>query len=312
MLRFALVIAWSAVASGFTAEDQPSPRYFDKASAFRPETPTVVLLGAGTPIPNPSESGPATAIVVGERVYLFDAGAGVMRRLAAAGLPINGVTATFFTHLHSDHTLGYPDVILTTWVMGRRTPLRVFGPPGLRRMTDHLLAAWSEDIDVRVHGLERGTPGGFAVAVNEIDPGIAFDEGGVRVTAFPVPHGNWKKAYGYRIEAAGKIIVISGDTAASTELESAAKDCDILIHEVYPAVRLKPEDRPGGEMWPHYMKTFHTSDEELGGIAARAGVKKLILHHIIRMGGTDEELTAGIRRGGFSGEISIGRDLDRH
>ncbi|MDP1580383.1 MAG: MBL fold metallo-hydrolase [Candidatus Didemnitutus sp.] len=300
------------VAGLLAAITAPAPRYFDRTAAFQPDVATVVLLGVGTPVPHPSEFGPATAIVIGERVLLFDAGAGVMRRLAAAGLPINGVTATFFTHLHSDHTLGYPDVILTTWVMGRRTSLHVFGPPGLQRMTDHLLAAWSEERAVRVDGLERGTPNGYAVTVNEIAPGVVFEEDGVRVTAFAVSHGNWRHAYGYRIDTPERSIVISGDTAVSEELERVAAGCDVLIHEVYPVVRLKPEDRPGGELWPHYMRAFHTSDEEVGAIAVRAGVKLLILQHVVRMGGTDDELIAGVRRGGFTGEVVIGRDLARY
>ncbi|MSU49676.1 MAG: MBL fold metallo-hydrolase [Opitutus sp.] len=308
----ALIALLLATIAGFAAETPPAPRYFDPAQAFKPTTATVVLLGTGMPVPNPDASGPATAIVMGDRVLLFDAGPGTMRRIAAAGLPINGLTAVFLTHLHTDHTLGYPDVIFTTWVMGRRTPLRVFGPTGLRRMTEHLLAAWSEDIDVRINGLERNPPGGFAVTAREIGPGVVFDESGVRVTAFAVPHGNWKKAFGYRIDTPERSIVISGDTAPSEELARAAKDCDLLIHEAYPAVRLNPEARPGGDVWPLYMKSFHTSDEEVGAIASRAGIKKLILHHLVRMAGTDEELLAGVRRGGFKGEIVIGRDLDRH
>src|SRR3970282_486894 len=123
------------------------------------DSAVVIPLGTGTPVPNPERSGPATVVCVGRRVFMFDAGAGVMRRIAAAGLPIDGVTAAFITHLHSDHTLGLPDLILTSWVMGRSTPMRLYGPPGLRRMTDHFLAAWSEDTVVRVKGLERGRPG---------------------------------------------------------------------------------------------------------------------------------------------------------
>lgn len=307
-----LIAALLLLVASRAAETPPAPRYFDPAGAFQPSAAAIVLLGTGMPVPNPEASGPATAVVLGDRVLLFDAGAGVMRRIAAAGLPINGLTATFLTHLHTDHTLGYPDVIFTTWVMGRRTPLRVFGPPGIKRMTTHLLAAWSEDIEVRVNGLERGAPEGFAVDAREVDPGVVFEEGGLRVTAFAVPHGNWKRAYGYRIETPDRVVVISGDAAPSEELARAAQGCDVLIHEVYPAVRLKPENRPGGEMWPVYMKTVHTSDEEVGAIAAGAGVRKLILHHIIRMGGTDAELVAGVRRGGFRGEVVIGRDLERH
>ncbi|HTD27889.1 MAG TPA: MBL fold metallo-hydrolase, partial [Xanthomonadaceae bacterium] len=111
---------------------------------------TVVMLGTGMPRPDPECFGPATAVVYNRRIFLFDVGAGVMRRMAAAGLSIRGPEAVFITHLHSDHTLGYPDLILTTWVMGRRTPLQAYGPVGLKKMTKHILAAWDEDIQVRI------------------------------------------------------------------------------------------------------------------------------------------------------------------
>lgn len=272
---------------------------------------TVILLGTGMPRPDPARAGPATAIQIGSRVFLVDAGAGVMRRLAAAGLPIDGVTALFVTHLHSDHTLGYPDLILTSWVMGRRAPLQAYGPHGLQRMTSRILDAWSEDIDVRIHGLEREPPSGYAVAVHEIDPGVVYDSAGVRVTAIPVEHGNWREALAYRFDTPDRSVTISGDTRPSEALVRAAMGTDVLIHEVYPASRVAPEDRPGGDLWPRYLRAYHTSDVELGALAARIQPKLLILYHIVRMGGTDDEILAGVRRGGFTGPVVIGNDLDR-
>ena len=272
----------------------------------------VILLGTGTPRPDPTASGPATAIAVGRRVFLFDAGPGVMRRMNAAGLPIDSVTALFITHLHSDHTLGYPDLILTSWVMGRRAPLQVFGPPGLQNMTDHLLGAWAEDIDIRTSGLEHEAAGGYTVAVHEINAGVVYDSAGVRVTAIPVQHGDWKHAYGFRIDTPNRSIVISGDTRPCEELAAAARGVDILIHEVYPESKLAPENRPGGEDWPRYMREFHTSDVEVGRMAAAAQPKLLVLHHIVRMHASDEDLLAGVRAGGFAGRTVIGHDLDRY
>lgn len=273
---------------------------------------TLVLLGTGTPRPNPEASGPATAVVVGSRTFLFDAGPGVMRQLAAAKLPINGVTALFITHLHSDHTLGLPDLLFTSWVMGRQKPLVAFGPRGLRAMTDHIIEAWTEDIAVRETGLEQETPGGYRVSVREISTRVLYDSAGVRVLAIPVEHGDWAEAYGFRIETPGKVIVISGDTRRSAAVEAAARGADILVHEVYPETRLAPEKRPGGESWPAYMRAFHTSDVEVGRLAAAAKPKLLILHHIVRMQGTDEEILAGVKRGGFTGRTVIGHDLDRY
>jgi ribonuclease BN (tRNA processing enzyme) len=273
----------------------------------------VVLLGTGMPFPDPTASGPATAVTVGSRIFLFDAGPGVVRQMKAAGLAVRGgpVTALFLTHLHSDHTLGLPDLIFTSWVMGRHAPLPIIGPHGTSTMTEHILAAWSQDIAIRTEGLERETRDGYRVAVREIDGGVVYDSAGVRITAIPVLHGSWKQAFGYRIDAPGMSIVISGDTRPSRALERAAAGVDLLIHEVYPSGRLRPEPRPGGESWPSYMRAFHTSDRELGAIAARARPRLLVLHHIVRMGASDAELRAGVRAGGFTGPTLIGHDLDR-
>jgi ribonuclease BN (tRNA processing enzyme) len=272
----------------------------------------VVLLGTGMPYPDPRAAGPATAVVVGNRLFLFDAGAGVMRQVNAAGLPISGPEATFITHLHSDHTLGYPDLILTSWIMRRQKPLEVYGPPGLRRMTNLILAAFSEDIEIRIRGLEREVRDLLRVNVHEIQSGVVYNRDGVRVTAIRVPHGTWKNAYAYRVDTPDRSIVISGDTRPSKTLIAAAKNVDVLVHEVYLSANLKPEDRPGGQLWPQYMRQFHTSELELGDIAAQANCKLLILTHTIRFGGTDEQLLAGIRKGGYAGSVVVGKDLERY
>ncbi len=270
----------------------------------------VIMLGTGSPVPDPQAQGPATVIAVGSRLFLVDAGAGVTRQLAAAGFPrIKEVEATFITHLHSDHTLGYPDLIFTTWIMGRRAPLLVFGPPGLVRMTDRLMDAWREDLDVRIHGLERETEAWLKVDAREIAPGVIYDKDGVRVTAVGVKHGDWR-TFAFRFDTPGKSITISGDTAPTDALAEAAKGSDVLVHEVYDAARVKPENRPGGEFWPQYMREFHTSNVELGRFAARVRPGLLVLYHVLRMGGSDDELLAGIREGGYTGRVAIAHDLD--
>jgi len=270
----------------------------------------LIVLGSGTPVPDPARAGAAYALVYGSRTFLFDAGAGVMRRAAEAGLAIDGFTGVFLTHLHSDHTLGLPDVLLTSWVMGRRTPQRVVGPPGTQRLVARLLEAWQEDIAVRTEGLERGQPGGYRAAVTEATGGVVYDSAGVRITAIRVPHGNWAHAFAWRIDTPGRRVVLSGDTAPSDALAEAARGADVLVHEGYPATRVTVENRPGGELWPRYLATFHASDEEVGALARRAGVRQLVLSHLVRMGGTDAELLAGVRRGGYTGPVAIAQDLD--
>ena len=149
-----------------------------------------------------------------------------MRRMRAAQLPIGGPTALFITHLHTDHTLGYPDVIFTTWTSGhRKTPLEVYGPHGLQAMTNYIIAAWKEDIDVRTNGLAELTPNGYAVHVHEIAPGVVYDSAGVKITAIPVLHGSWKEAYGYRVDTPDRSIVLSGDTQAVARARAGCTRC---------------------------------------------------------------------------------------
>ena len=107
-------------------------------------------------------------------------------------------------------------------------------------------------------------------------------------------------------------VLISGDTAPSKGLIEASQNVDVLVHEVYLSINLRPEDRPGGEFWPAYTRAFHTSEIELGEIAAKTKCKQLVLTHIIRFGGTDEQLLAGIRKGGYTGTVMIGKDLERY
>jgi ribonuclease BN (tRNA processing enzyme) len=198
----------------------------------KPKT-QIVMLGTGTPRPDPERSGPATAIVANGTPYLVDFGPGVVRRVAAAYR--NGVTAfgpagtelrtILLTHLHADHTAGYPDLIFTPWILGRRQPIDVYGPPGLCDMTRHVLDAWKIDIDNRVKGIDRLPRAGCRVNVHEIEPGVIYKDRNVRITAFPVQHGSLQDAFGFRIETADKVIVMSGDTAprrASVSIVAAA------------------------------------------------------------------------------------------
>ena len=291
--------------------EQARAEWLARAEARSPTATSLIMLGTGMPRPDPACFGPATAVVCDGRVFLFDAGAGVMRRMAAAGLSIRGPDALFITHLHSDHTLGYPDLILTSWVMGRRHKLQAYGPIGLKHMTRHILAAWKEDIHVRIEGLERNSKTGYRVEVHEFDAGVVYDQDGVRITAIPVQHGCWKQAYGFRIDTPDRSIVISGDTRPCPAILEAARGVDVLVHEVYPFLQVAPETRSGGETWPSYMREFHTSDLELGLLAGAAKPKGLVLHHIVRHGNEDELLLAAIRAGGYTGEVVVARDLDR-
>jgi ribonuclease BN (tRNA processing enzyme) len=265
----------------------------------------VILLGTGTPNPEPEHSGPAVAIVTGQNVYIVDSGPGVVRRAVQAGIRIDQLTRAFITHLHSDHTIGLPDLIFTPAVTGREQPLEIYGPPGLRAMTRHIMAAWSEDMQVRLHGLEPAVRDAYIVHPHEIKPGEIYHDASVRVSAFAVAHGSWKHAYGYRFDVGGKVIVISGDTTFSESLIAAAKGCDILVHEFYSQ---KGWEARAPE-WQRYHAAFHISAPDLGKLAARVQPKKLVLYHELPMGQPPEEVLAEIRQY-FTGEVIYGKDLE--
>lgn len=271
----------------------------------------VVLLGTGTPNADPERSGPSVAIVVNDTPYLIDFGPGVVRRAAAAfqkgvkGLKVDKLKTAFVTHLHSDHTLGYADLIFTPWTLERKEPLQVFGPKGIKAMTGHLLKAYSEDIDIRVNGGEPSNHTGYKVMAHEIKPGVIYKDENVTVKAFLVQHGAWQQAFGYRFETPDKTIVVSGDCVPSASVIENCNGCDVLVHEVYSTTgfaKRPPE-------WQKYHSNFHTSSRQLAEIATKAKPKLLVLYHQLFWGSSEEDLLKEIEQD-YKGKVVSGRDLD--
>jgi len=245
----------------------------------------VVLLGTGSPPADPDRSGPATAIVVNGTPYLIDFGAGVVRRAKAAvadrgiaALEPTNLRVVFLTHMHSDHTVGYPDLILTPWVLGRRVPLEVYGPTGLNDMTTHILEAYRVDFEVRSKHYEEklysvgSFPEGHKVNAQEIKPGVVYKDANVTVTAFPTKHA--MESYGYRFDTRDRSIVISGDTNPTQATIDACNGCDILIHEVLTHDWLSR--RPD---FVNYAARYHTTTTQLAELATKARPRLLVLYH---------------------------------
>jgi ribonuclease BN (tRNA processing enzyme) len=269
------------------------------------------MLGTGTPNADPDRSGPSVAIVVDGRAYLVDCGPGVVRRAAAAhklgitALAPESLRIVFLTHLHSDHTVGLPDLMLTPWVLERPVPLQVYGPTGTRPMVDHLLAAYAEDIRVRIEGLEPDKTDGWQVHAREIVPGTVYQDSSVKVTAFAVPHANLRRAFGYRFETRDRVIVVSGDTRPSDAVVAACDSCDILVHEVYSADRFAGRPRE----WQRYHADAHTSTTELAAIASRARPRLLVLYHQLYWGTDDAGLVREVKRD-YDGAVVSAKDLE--
>ena len=288
-----------------------------------PPSTQVVFLGTGTPLPDPDRSGPATAVVVNGATYLFDAGAGVVRRAAAAAR--KGITAlasvnlktAFLSHLHSDHTMGLPDLMLTPWTMGRQEPLELYGPAGTRAMAEGIQQAWALDIDRRRNDLQPATPDGWRVNVHELAAaqGQVYKDANVTVTAIPVQHGVWE-AFGYRIDTADRTIVISGDARPTDALTAACQGCDLLIFEIYTLGSTDKVTPP----WREYRRAYHTSTRELADIAARSRPKLLVLYHRANPGCDQEGTSCGTSgseaealsemRQFYSGRVVEAHDLD--
>src|SRR5215472_13093088 len=198
---------------------------------------TVTLLGTGTPVPRPDRFGSATLIEAGDQKLLIDAGRGAAIRLYQVDVPMGRLDALLLTHYHSDHTSGVPDVWLTGWLESffgtRKTPFRVIGPTGAKRLMENLERAYADDIKIRIAD-EKLPPSGVATDVSEFDSdGVVYERNGVRVIAFEVDHGDViKPCYGYRIEFGGRVAVFSSDTRYNANVIGYGKDADLLVHEV--------------------------------------------------------------------------------
>ena len=280
----------------------------------------VVILGDGTPVISASRSGTSVGVVVRGTLYVFDAGPGVLQRTFEArermNLGIRELGPVFITHLHSDHTLGVPDLLFYPELGMQTGPvqhgqraafLRVFGPPGLKAMMQHLAAAWGEDRQIRA---QTPMPADNAVVrrvdaavVNEITAGVVYSDSNVTVTAFAVAHGIWKHAFGYRVQVPDRVIVISGDTRPTEAVIAACAGCDLLLHSVH-----------GGEgvftgKDQEYFRDFHTSAVQLGVLAQRANPKVLVLYHQAFAGKRAIDLVAQVMAT-FKGPVISARDLD--
>ena len=308
LMLLAYLLALLAVSVRHSFAQEPG----DKPAAKALKGTRVVMLGTGTPNAEPTRSGSALAIIVNDTPYLVDCGPGVVRRATAAivyagvdALDVVNLNRLFVTHLHTDHTLGFPDLIFTPWVLGREEPLVVYGPPGIRAMSEHLLKAYEQDVNLRLRGHEGANAEGYKVEAHEIEPGLIYSDDNVKVRAFAVAHGSWEHAFGYRFETSDRTIVVSGDTRPSENLVRHAKGCDILIHEVYAAAGFA-ERSP---KWQRYHSKFHTSSVELAAIANKVKPGLLVLYHQLYWGTTDEELLAEIKEL-YKGKVVSARDLD--
>ncbi len=273
----------------------------------------VTLLGTGSPEPVMNRFGPGTLVQVGGQTLLFDCGRGITQRLYELGVKLGAAGKLFLTHLHSDHTVGIPDLLLTGWLdvpfAQRKGALQVFGPAGTRNMMENLKKAYEWDIETRIAD-QKLTKENVAVAATEIKQGVVYDHDGVKVTAFEVNHGDLvKPVFGFRVDYAGRSAVISGDTRFNENLITHSTGTDLLIHQV-AAVRPELLASPVFQV----ILAHHTKPEEAGVVFSRVNPKLAVFYHFSLLGTpkvppmTVQEVLE-LTRKSYKGPLVAGEDL---
>ena len=270
------------------------------------QTMRVTLLGTGSPAPVMARFGPSILVEAAEQKFLFDAGRGALLRLTQANVKYKDIQGVFFTHLHSDHVVGFPDLWLTGWLTGQRiAPLQVWGPKGTKKMVSNLEKAFEFDIKARISD-DTGSPDGISIKAEDIKEGVVFEKNGVKVTAFEVDHEQVKPAFGYRIDYAGRSVVLSGDTRYSENLIRYSKAVDLLIHEV-----VSPEVLARLKFPAELTKTiisYHTTPEQAGEIFSLVKPRMAIFSHIIQPIATEQDIIP-LTRKTYTGAVELGEDL---
>lgn len=288
----------------------------------------LALCGTGSPFPDPTRAGPCSAIMVGDRLFIVDAGEGSARNLAFMGIPAAKIEAIFLTHFHSDHLDGLGPLLLQRWgTATSTTPTPVHGPTGVVQVVDGFHGAYALDADYRVahHSPKIMPPTGYGgkgypfalPAIGQGNQVVVLEDRGLKVTAFRVNHGPVEPAVGYRFDYKGRSIVISGDTTPTPTLVAAATHADLLVHEALQPELLKLVQRAFEERKLAAMAqimrdivNYHSTPEEAAMQATRAQVKQLVLNHIVPPLPLRFAYSAFLGDSArlFSGPITVGED----
>lgn len=288
----------------------------------------VGLCGAGSPFPDELRAGPCTLVIAGRQMLVFDAGNGASRNIGKMGFSQGDIQALFLTHFHSDHIDGLGELLLQRWVQGGHTaPLPVYGPEGVQAVVEGLRGTYSQDQHYRVehHGAEVVAPGGFggqaqAFSLDASGRMVVMKTPDLQVTAFAVNHGPVHPSVGYRIDYKGRSVVLSGDTIESPAVVREAKGADLLLHEALSPRLVNAlsqvaadSDKPRLAKIFHDILNYHATPEEAARSAQTAGVRALVLNHIVPtlppLPGM-EKAFLGEAASLYSGPLKVGRDGD--
>lgn len=309
--------------SSFAYEPGWEPRDFSTSDITK-----VVMLGTGNPLPYPHRNGPSIAVVVNEIPYIFDAGEGVwgamgrempyfgQSRVKGFTLRKNKATRLFITHLHTDHTLGVPALLLAPWSLGRTEPVHVYGPEGTLELVEGILSAYRRDIDYRVYSPTQKNDTGWRAKAHEISKeGLVYEDANVKVYAYKACHGLWPFPISYRVETPDRIIAISGDTTADCDgIRQASKGADILLIEgITDAGPAR-----GKDVWPQnktipvpqQKAIMHSSSKEIVALAQENKPRLLVTYHEQNYTENPNQMEEEIRKFGWKGEYVSSRDGD--
>ena len=274
----------------------------------------LILLGTGGgPTPKKTVSAPATLIIANDTSYLIDCGDGVARQWVLADVPLLKLRHIFITHQHSDHNADYGNLILLAWATGLVTRVDTWGPPPLVKMTKLFFEMNAYDIRTRMNDEGRKPPEPLVHPHEFTRSGFVMGDDNLKVTSTLVDHPLVSPAFAYRFDAADRSIVISGDTARSDNLVALARGADVLVHEAMwlPAVDQILARNPNASNLKKHLLDSHTAAEDCGKVAAAAGVKTLVLSHLVPGGDSSitDDMWIGAARQHFTGRIIVGKDL---
>lgn len=266
----------------------------------------VTLLGTGCPPAVMNRFGPSTLVEAGGQMFVVDAGRGALQRLDQVDVNWGEVKGVLFTHLHSDHVVGFPDLWLTGWLTKRReTRLLVWGPKGTRHMLSHLEQAYEYDIRIR-QADDKASADGVTLRVEDVGAGVVYESGGVKITAFEVDHAPVEPALGYRIDHAGHSVVLSGDTRYSSNLILHAQGVDLLVHEVAVPESFGRAGFPAERA--ARIVAHHVTPEQAGLVFSRTKPRLAVYSHVCLPGATEQDLVLPTRKN-YAGPLAIGEDL---
>ena len=265
----------------------------------------VTILGSGTPRVSFERFSQSILIEHKQDKYLFDAGRGALIRLYQSNILPNEIKNIFFTHLHSDHILGFSDILMTGWVYHRDSPLKIYGPEGTQNFVDSTLKAYEDDINVRSQAPENLDIGGLQSNVRTIYDGFNYQNNGLTIESFAVKHEPFTHAFGFKIYNSKYCIVISGDTTYSDAVIKKAKGCDLLVHEIAHASEhtLKKYPKAKGVI------SYHTNAVEVADIINKARPRLTVLNHVLSLDGSSDNEILNMIKQNTKHDVLIANDL---